>query len=117
MGDLEQSYMYNYEMCIYATNGKRKLNGKRTSDVIKQSKGNTSKYQHPTQKPVNLISYLVEKSSDEGETVLDCFMGSGTTGIACQMMNRNFIGIELDPDYFKIAQERIENEGNQISLF
>ena len=63
--------------------------------------------QHPTQKPVALMEYLIKTYTNEGETVLDFTMGSGTTGVACKNLNRNFIGIELDPDYFKIAQERI----------
>ena len=62
---------------------------------------------HPTQKPVALLEYLVKTYTLEGETVLDNTMGSGSTGIACKNLNRNFIGIELDPDYFKIAEKRI----------
>jgi site-specific DNA-methyltransferase (adenine-specific) len=63
---------------------------------------------HITQKPLPLISKLVSNSSDKGATVLDPFMGSGTTGVACQNLNRDFIGIELDKEYFSIAKERIE---------
>ena len=55
------------------------------------------------------LKNLVINSSKEGDTVLDCFMGSGTTGVACKELNRNFIGIEIDEKYFKIAQERINN--------
>ena len=62
---------------------------------------------HPTQKPVALFEYLIETYTNEGETVLDNCMGSGTTGVACKNLNRNFIGIELDEGYFKIAKERI----------
>lgn len=62
---------------------------------------------HPTQKPVALMEYLVKTYTNEGETVLDFTMGSGTTGVAAVNLKRKFIGIELDPDYFKIAQERI----------
>lgn len=62
---------------------------------------------HPTQKPVALLEYLVRTYTNEGETVLDFTMGSGTTGVACKNLNRNFIGIELDPEYFKIAENRI----------
>ena len=64
---------------------------------------------HPTQKPVALMEYLIKTYTDEGEVVLDNVMGSGTTGVACKNTNRNFIGMELDEDYFKIAKERIEN--------
>jgi len=64
---------------------------------------------HPTQKPLALFNYLVLTYSNIGDTVLDNCMGSGTTGIACLQTGRNFIGIEKDPTYFKLAQERIAN--------
>jgi site-specific DNA-methyltransferase (adenine-specific) len=69
---------------------------------------------HPTQKPVALFEYLIKTYTNEGETVLDNCMGSGTTGVACKNINRNFIGIEIDPTYFEIAKKRIDNtrEGN-----
>jgi len=63
---------------------------------------------HPTQKPVALMEYLIKTYTNEGETVLDFTMGSGTTGVACKNLNRDFIGIELDEKYFNIAKERIE---------
>jgi len=62
---------------------------------------------HPTQKPVALMEYLIKTYSNEGETVLDFVMGSGTTGVAAKNLNRKFIGIEKDETYFKIAQDRI----------
>ena len=62
---------------------------------------------HPTQKPVALMEYLIKTYTNEGETVLDFTMGSGTTGVACKNLNRSFIGIELDPRFFKIAEKRI----------
>jgi len=62
---------------------------------------------HPTQKPVALMEYLIKTYTNEGETVLDFTIGSGTTGVAAKNLNRKFIGIELDQEYFKIAQERI----------
>lgn len=64
---------------------------------------------HPTQKPVALCEYLIKTYTNEGETVLDNCMGSGSTGVACKNLNRKFIGIELDEGYFNIAKERIEN--------
>lgn len=62
---------------------------------------------HPTQKPVALMEYFIKTYTNDGETVLDFTMGSGTTGVAAKNLNRNFIGIELDKDYFDIAQARI----------
>ena len=64
---------------------------------------------HPTQKPLALIEELVKTYSNENDTILDNCMGSGTTGVACKNLNRNFIGIEKDNKYFEIAKERIEN--------
>ena len=71
------------------------------------TQGVDGKYIHPTQKPVALFEYLIRTYTNEGDLVLDNCMGSGTTGVACKNLNRNFIGIELDPDYFKIAEKRI----------
>ncbi len=64
---------------------------------------------HPTQKPVPLMEYMIRTYTNQGETVLDFTMGSGTTGVAARRLARYFIGIELDPGYFEIAKERIEN--------
>lgn len=65
---------------------------------------------HPTQKPVGLMEYLIKTYTNRGDLVLDFTMGSGTTGVACKRLGRNFIGIELDENYFKIAKKRIESE-------
>ena len=64
---------------------------------------------HPTQKPVALMEYLIKTYSNEGEVVLDNCMGSGTTGVAAVKSNRNFIGIEMDQEYFKAASDRIRS--------
>lgn len=84
-------------------------NGERfPRSVIKISNDN-HKSLHPTQKPVALLEYLIKTYTNEGETILDNCMGSGSTGVACKNLNRKFIGIELDENYFNIAKERIEN--------
>ena len=77
------------------------------SSVQKFSNGNNGNV-HPTQKPVPLLEYLIRTYTNEGETVLDFTMGSGSTGVACVNTGRNFIGIELDEKYFNIAKERID---------
>ena len=79
-------------------------------DTIKFAQVNCSNESklHPTQKPVPLLEYLIKTYTNEGETVLDNCMGSGSTGVACMNTNRNFIGIELDENYFRIAKKRIE---------
>lgn len=76
-------------------------------------------YKHPTIKPLNIIENLIKNSSNEGDTILDCFMGSGTTGVACKKLNRNFIGIELDETYFEIAKNRIEENkfNEQLNIY
>ena len=78
-------------------------------DVIEFTEltGNSKQRVHPTQKPVELMEYLVKTYTKENNTILDFTMGSGTTGVACKNLNRNFIGIELDKDYFEIAKQRI----------
>lgn len=69
---------------------------------------------HPTQKPIALMQWCIELL--DAQTILDPFMGSGTTGVACVKLNRNFIGIEINPDYFSIAKRRIEEAQMQLSL-
>ena len=76
--------------------------------VIKTSTDKQRSKLHPTQKPVALMEYLIKTYTNEGETVLDFTMGSGTTGAAAKNLNRDFIGIEMDEGYFEIAKERIE---------
>ena len=68
---------------------------------------------HPTQKPVKLLEWLIKSYTNENETILDNCMGSGSTGVACINTNRNFIGYELEPNYFEIAQTRINNLTNK----
>lgn len=71
---------------------------------------------HPTQKPLAVMNWILVNYSNEGDTILDPFMGSGTTGVACVQTGRNFIGIEIDPDYFAIAQKRIEGAQMQLRM-
>lgn len=84
--------------------------GKRYPRSVQQF--NLERGLHPTQKPVTLIEYLIKTYSNEGDTVLDNCMGSGSTGVAALNTNRKFIGIELDEKYFKIAEERIAEASN-----
>ena len=109
LGDLKKGYIYNHEFIIYCAEKNHRLNGKRRNDVFEFQKDAPSKYVHPTQKPISLLSEIIERSSNVGDTVLDCFMGSGSTGVACVNLKRNFIGMEIEEKYFKIAEERINN--------
>lgn len=76
--------------------------------VLEFSNVNGHKHLHPTQKPVELLEYLIKTYTNEGETVLDNCMGSGSTGVACLNTGRNFIGIEKDVEFYKISEERIK---------
>jgi site-specific DNA-methyltransferase (adenine-specific) len=88
-------------------------------NIIEISNADQKGKQHPTAKPVALLEYLIKTYTLENETVLDNCMGSGSTGVACVNTNRNFIGIEKDPEYFKIAEKRIKEaqENYQERLF
>ena len=89
--------------------------GKSKSNVLEYKKDKDG--YHPTQKPVALLEDLIKTYSNEGNTVLDFTMGSGSTGVACVNTNRNFIGIELDDHYFSVAKERIEKaQKNETEL-
>lgn len=106
-GDLKGAYAKQTEFIIYAVKGRHILNGKRDTDVLNYKRVAGKKQLHQNQKPVEMLEYLIKKSSEENDVVLDCFMGSGSTGVACLNTNRNFIGIELDEGYYKIAEDRI----------
>ena len=85
----------------------RVYNKKYPKSILEISNANQKGKLHPTQKPVELMEYLIKTYTNEDELVLDFTMGSGTTGVACKNLNRNFIGIEQDESYFNIAKERI----------
>lgn len=80
------------------------------TSIVTISNANQMNKIHPTQKPVKLLEYLIKTYTDEGDTVLDFTMGSGSTGVACKNLNRDFIGIELNEEYFNIAKDRIEGD-------
>jgi site-specific DNA-methyltransferase (adenine-specific) len=84
--------------------------------IIYFNNNKTSQQFHPTQKPIDLLEYLIKTYTNPNDTVLDFTMGSGSTGIACQNLNRSFIGIENDREYFDIAQKRIKDNNVQLSI-
>jgi len=103
-------YLKNCELILFFRKGKAKpINDMTSRDWVSVSMPTqkTGKL-HITQKPLSLIEKLVTNSTKENDIVLDPFMGSGTTGVACVNTNRNFIGMELDENYFNIAKERID---------
>lgn len=113
-GDLTGAYGKKTEFIIYASKGKHILNGNRDVDTLYYDRIVGNDQIHQNQKPVDLLEFLIGKSSNFGETVLDCFMGSGSTGVACLQTNRNFIGIELDEKYYNIAKKRCSNYQSKL---
>lgn len=105
-------YMGCYEhILLFRKGGDRPINNCSTPDIlsipITKQKDSVGNNLHDTEKPVELMKILVQNSSNEGEVVLDPFMGIGATGVACQQLNRDFIGIEIDKTYFDICNQRI----------
>lgn len=108
-----QFYMSQFEYILFFRKGKGiKINNCGTSDILsipnKKDKLENGENMHDTQKPIELMEILIGNSSKENDIVLDPFMGIGSTGIASIKLNRNFIGIELDKEYFEIAKKRID---------
>lgn len=110
-----QYYMGKFEYILFFRKGAGvKINECGTPDILfmpnKKLKGPDGKNLHDTEKPVKLMETLVRNSTKEGEVVMDFAMGIGSTGVACKNLNRGFIGMEIDPDYFRIAEQRIYYE-------
>lgn len=103
-------YMKNVEYTLFVRKGMAKSINNKGSKTCVSIDNIIGKKLHPTQKPVELMEYYINNSSEEEDIVLDPFMGCGSTGVACRLNNRNFFGIEIDEEYFKIAEERIEGE-------
>lgn len=101
--------MKNCEYILFLRKGNAKyINNIGQSKTVHRFNNITGKKAHPTEKPVDLLEFYIKNSSNVGDVVLDPFMGSGSTGVACINTKRNFIGIELDEKYFNIAKERID---------
>lgn len=112
-------YLNNCEFILMLRKGKaRSINNMGTKNVL-DIPNIIGKKKHPTEKPVELMKILIENSSNKNDVVIDPFMGVGATGVACKELNRNFIGIELDENYFNIAKKRIEEENkkSQLSIY
>ena len=115
MGDLEGDFAPKYEMILFCTNGNKKLYGRRDSNIIKAKK--TGNINHPTEKPVNLLQYLIEKSTKENDIVLDTFSGSFSCAFACHNSKRNFVGCETNKEYFESANKRLQQHQSQLKIF
>lgn len=116
-------YMGQIEHIFMLRKGKDKpINNCSQSDLLSFSNFNREKDKdgnnlHDSMKPIPLMQCLIENSTQEGETVLDTFMGSATTALACIRSKRHYIGCEIDPKYYKVALDRIDNEQRQPTLF
>lgn len=108
IGDLKGNYGYQYELILYAHKGRRHLFGSRDANILSFKKVSTRAMQHPTEKPVKLLEYLIAKSTLAGEVVLDMFAGSGTTCLAARHLHRAYIGIEVEPAWYEVANKRLE---------
>lgn len=115
-------YMNSFEYIIFLRKGKdRPINNCGTSDILRIPNTKTKNHDgtniHDSEKPINLMKLLIENSSDKGDLVLDAFVGSGTTALAAKQLERNYICYEIDSNYHKIAEERINKDNNILSLF
>lgn len=109
-----QSYMSQFEYILFFRKGKfKKINKCGTADILvvpnKKTKDKNGKNIHDTEKPVELMKILIENSSNEGDLILEPFAGVGSTCLACEETNRNYIAVELDSNYYNIAKERIKS--------
>lgn len=116
-GDLEGAYGKECEFIIFAHKGRRPLIGGRPSSHLAYPRVSPDKTLHSCQKPVPLMSYLIEHSTHPDEIVCDCFAGSGSTAVAALGLGRKFIGWENDKKTFDIAQSRLAQESQQTRLF
>jgi DNA modification methylase len=110
-------WLSGIECCVYGKLSGASFNEHCKNTVLKYPICNDKFKFHTTQKPLEMFSYLVRVSSNKNDLVLDCFSGSGTTAIACHNLNRRFICIEKDEDYYKASVERLENAKAQLKLF
>lgn len=114
MGDLKQSFGSTYESIIFFANEKFSFTLKRPQDIIYVNRIHPDKLVHPNEKPVKLIEILLNYVTKPNDWVLDCFMGSGSCGIACMNTKRRFCGIEYNKDYFKLSTDRIKEASTSL---
>ena len=107
MGDLKGDFASQHENIIFATKGRFIFKGKRPKSIFRFQRVTPDKLVHPNEKPIELLKELTRAITVENDLVLDCFAGSGSLGQACKNLNRNYILIEQDENYCKIAEERI----------
>jgi site-specific DNA-methyltransferase (adenine-specific) len=115
LADLQTCWAPQHELILFASKGRHVLKGARPKDVVRVNRVSSAQLQHPYQKPIELLSVICQASCLEGDTVLDPYMGSGSTGVACIKEGINFIGCEIDPKHFATARRRIRD--SEFTLF
>ena len=113
----EESQHSQAELAWTNIDGAVRLKKHKWQGMLQENMSKKEERQHPTQKPVQVMEWSIGQAKNNPQTILDPFMGSGTTGVACANMGRKFTGIEREPKYFDIACERIENAYRQQRLF
>jgi DNA modification methylase len=117
MGDLNGSFAPQHENAWFAVKGNFRFWSYRPQDVIRVPRISAEDLVHPNEKPVPLFVRLIEPIVKPGGVVLDCFFGSGNSGKAAQSISRNYIGVDIDPKYYTIAQKRIAEAQQQMVMF
>lgn len=110
------SWRHQFELILFGEKPQAPSVPTGDGDILKCRAEKVDGREHPAEKPTELIARLIEKSVPDGGTVLDPFMGSGTTGVACMQLGRKFIGCEIDPKYFAITEKRIKQVAMQMIL-
>ena len=113
-GDLNGCCGFRHEIAVFATKGRFLFHGKRPQSLYQSARVSPQKLIHPNEKPVDLFEWIIEHYCPPGGTILDPFMGSGVTGVACAKKGRDFVGIEINDKYFQIAKDRIEAEHQKM---
>jgi len=108
LGDLRSEFAPQHDIIWFGAKGNFVFSAKRPKSVVSVQRLAADALIHPNEKPVELLQHLIEYTTKLDDIVLDCLMGSGTTGVACIKTGRKFIGIEIDKGYFEIAKSRIE---------
>lgn len=117
LGDLKAQYAPCHDVAWFATKGKYEFPNGRPKSIYRVDRLPANELLHPTQKPLPLMKWIIGDLTKPGDTVLDCFAGSGTTIVACMQMDRNSVGIEKDVRYHAIATKRISDAAMQMPLF
>ena len=117
MGDLRGEYAPQHESILYATKERYEFHGKRPTSIIQCMRVMPDKLTHPNEKPVPLLRKIIRTLTQENDTIMDCFLGSGASAEACHYETRNYIGIEINPEYCEIARKRVREAKDSMALF